>query len=82
MNNDKYVIGLDFGTDSVRALIVDVSNGKEESTDVVYYKRWATGKYVDPSKNMFRHHPLDYIESMEEVIKRTLQKMPGKKGNK
>ena len=72
MSNNKYVIGLDFGTDSVRALVVNVDNGKEESTHVVYYKRWGQGKYIDASKNMFRHHPLDYVESLEEVIKSAL----------
>ena len=47
MGDEKYVIGLDFGTDSVRAQIINVENGKEESTYVVYYKRWSQGKYID-----------------------------------
>jgi len=74
----KYVIGLDFGTDSVRALVVDVDSGKEECTHVTNYKRWVQGKYQDASKNMFRHHPLDYIESLGEVITSVLKKLaPG-----
>lgn len=76
MPEDKFVIGLDFGTDSVRALIVNVSNGNEESTYVSNYKRWSQGKYQDSSKNMFRHHPLDYLESVTEVIIKALEKMP------
>jgi L-ribulokinase len=76
MNKHKYVIGLDFGTDSVRALLVNVNNGRELSTYVSYYKRWNEGKYLNPGKNQFRHHPLDYIESMEEVIIKILKPMP------
>lgn len=76
MEDSKYVIGLDFGTDSVRALVVNVKNGKEESTHVSYYKRWKQGMYQDASNNIFRHHPLDYLESMQEVITKSLKSMP------
>ena len=76
MTDNRYTIGLDFGTDSVRALIVNVNNGKEESTSVSSYKRWSQGKYQDPSKKMFRHHPLDYMESLQEVIIEALRGMP------
>src|SRR5450830_786086 len=78
MSQDKYVIGLDFGTDSVRAVIVNAANGSEEVTSVSNYKRWSEGKYSDASKNQFRHHPLDYLESMQEVIKDVLKLMPAK----
>jgi L-ribulokinase len=76
MSPDKYSIGLDFGTDSARAVIVNVANGAEEATSVSNYKRWSQGQYCNPSKNQFRHHPLDYLESMQEVIKGALQLMP------
>src|SRR5665811_1110572 len=76
MRQDKYVIGLDFGTDSVRAVIVNAVNGSEEATSVTNYKRWSKGKYSDASKNQFRHHPLDYLESMREVITDVLKLMP------
>jgi len=76
MRQDKYTIGLDFGTDSVRVVIVNVANGEEEATFVSNYKRWSQGNYCIPSKNQFRHHPLDYLESMQEVIKGALELMP------
>jgi L-ribulokinase len=68
----KYVIGLDYGTDSCRALIVDASNGQEMATSVHFYPRWKAGKYCDPSKNRYRQHPLDYLEVMETSIKEAL----------
>ncbi len=67
--NEKYVIGLDYGTDSVRAVIVNASNGEEVASDVHYYTRWSEGKYCDPSANRFRQHPLDYLEGFENTIK-------------
>ncbi|MCP4760834.1 MAG: ribulokinase [archaeon] len=66
---DKFVIGLDYGTDSVRTLIVNANTGEEVATDVHYYSRWMEGKYTDPDKNQFRHHPLDYIEGLEKTVK-------------
>ncbi len=69
MDNEKYVIGLDYGTDSVRAVIVNASNGDEVASDVHYYARWAEGKYCDPAANRFRQHPLDYLEGFETTIK-------------
>jgi L-ribulokinase len=69
---DKYVIGIDFGTDSARSVIVNTRNGDELSSSVMFYPRWAEGKYCDPSKNQYRQHPLDYIEVMEFTIKDAL----------
>src|SRR5438270_12537094 len=73
MNLEKnYVIGVDFGTDSVRSVLVDAANGQEISSAVFLYPRWKSGLYCDPSTNQFRQHPLDYIEGLEETIRRCL----------
>src|SRR6185369_8364232 len=68
------VIGVDYGTDSVRAVIINAANGEELASSVFYYPRWKKGLYCDPSKNQFRQHPLDYIEGLEATIKDCLQK--------
>ena len=72
----KYTIGLDYGSDSCRAVIIDAETGKEIASSVKYYKRWAAGKYCNPHKNQYRQHPLDYIESLEESVKEALSKSP------
>ena len=64
----KYVIGLDFGTDSCRALIVDAFNGHEVAVGVSFYTRWRAGLYCDARDSRYRQHPLDYIESMIEAV--------------
>ena len=68
----KYVIGLDFGSDSVRALIVDSSDGTEISSGVAAYSRWSKGMYCSPDENRYRQHPLDYIEATESCIRTAL----------
>jgi L-ribulokinase len=69
----KYVIGIDYGTDSVRSVVVDTTNGKIAGTSVFEYPRWKKGLYCDPSSNRFRQHPLDYIEGLEESVKGALK---------
>lgn len=71
----KYVIGLDYGTDSVRALVVD-QNGREISTALHFYSRWKKGLYCVPAKSQFRQHPLDYLEGLESAVKNALALAP------
>ena len=70
--NRKYVIGIDFGTDSVRALIVATDNGEELASAVSAYPRWSKGLYCNPKVNQYRQHPQDYIDSLTEAVRETV----------
>lgn len=72
----SYALGLDYGSDSVRALLVDTKTGQEVATHVVYYPRWKQGLFCEPAKDQFRQHPLDYLESLEQVIQGLWQLAP------
>lgn len=74
MSTKKYVIGLDYGSDSCRALIVDAVTGEEQASSVKYYPRWMKGLYCQPTANQYRQHPKDYTEVMEASIKEALSK--------
>lgn len=73
--NLRYVIGLDFGTDSCRALVVDANNGEEKASGICYYPRWKAGLYCDAQTNRYRQHPLDYIEAMVEAVHSALSQL-------
>lgn len=74
MNADAYVMGVDYGTDSVRTLLVNAATGEEIASSVFYYPRWKEGRYCKPAESQFRQHPLDYVEGLEATIKDCLQK--------
>jgi L-ribulokinase len=77
MSEAPCVLGVDFGTDSVRTVVVDVRDGRILGTAVEYYSRWAKGLYCDPLTNQFRQHPLDYLESMQVSIRGALREAGG-----
>ena len=70
---NKYVFGVDFGTDSVRSLLVNALNGEEIATSVFHYPRWKNQLFCHPGLNQFRQHPLDYLEGLTYTIKACLQ---------
>ena len=65
----KFAIGLDYGTNSVRALIVDASSGEEIATNVFSYPHGEAGILLDPKDpNLARQHPADYLEGVERAV--------------
>lgn len=73
---DKYVIGIDYGSDSARAVIVDTADGNEVAQSAMNYPRWGKGLYCDPVTNQYRQHPLDYIDVLEFIVKDAIAKSP------
>ena len=43
---------------------------------IAVYPRWKNGLYCDASKNQYRQHPLDYIDTLEESVKGALAQLP------
>lgn len=72
----RYALGLDYGSDSVRALLVDTDTGQEVASHLELYPRWTKGLYCQPDKDQFRQHPQDYLDSLQQVLIGLWQKVP------
>ncbi|MFV0332713.1 MAG: ribulokinase [Tropicimonas sp.] len=72
VTGEPCVLGLDFGSDSVRAVVVRVADGEELAAAVADYPRWAEGRFCDPARQQFRQHPADYNEAMTEAVRGAL----------
>jgi L-ribulokinase len=68
----KYTIGLDYGTNSVRALVVDTVDGREVGTAVWNYEHGTAGVMLSRDPNLARQHPADYLKGAEVTIKKAL----------
>jgi L-ribulokinase len=73
MKANALILGVDYGTDSVRSILVDAATGMEVATAVFNYPRWRDGLYCDSSKNQFRQHPQDYIDGLVATIQECLR---------
>ncbi len=72
MRAAKYAIGLDYGTNSVRALVVDIYTGREVGTAVWEYEHGEHGVILSRDPNLARQHPADYVKGAEITIKKAL----------
>ncbi|MBL9126916.1 MAG: ribulokinase, partial [Verrucomicrobiales bacterium] len=68
----RYTIGLDYGTNSVRALIVDTSDGAEVASAVWGYRHGTQGVLLGRDPNLARQHPADYLEGAERTIRQAV----------
>ena len=75
MSKTSYVIGVDYGTDSVRSILVNASNGAIVQSAVHYYERWSKGLYCNPAINQYRQHPQDYIDGLSITIKACIKNL-------
>jgi len=81
MNNAKFSLGLDFGTNSVRALLVRLDDGREIATSVHNYETGHEGIILDPREpNLARQNPADYIRGTEAVARAVLRTAKAVKG--
>ena len=78
---NSYVIGLDFGTDSVRAILVNTSNGEEIANSVYKYDKWSKGLFCEPKTNQYRQHPSDHFIGLKHTIKEIIFKSKIKPDN-
>jgi L-ribulokinase len=69
MSDSSFAVGLDYGTQSVRALVVNVETGKEVGTGVFSYPSGREGIFVDPERpNLARQAPRDYLDGLEASV--------------
>ncbi len=70
--SSQYSIGLDYGTNSVRALVVDTADGREVATDVWNYEHGDSGVILSRDPNLARQHPADYIKGAEITLRKAV----------
>jgi len=73
-SDPAFAIGVDYGTNSVRALVVDLADGREVSTAVYDYPSGQAGILLDPKDpHTARQNPADYIEGFYLAVGRAVQ---------
>lgn len=71
----KLVAGVDFGSDSVRAVVLDARTGTELAHAACPYVRWQDQCYCDPVRSQFRQHPLDYLEGLTQCMQTVMDQI-------
>jgi L-ribulokinase len=73
--DDAFSIGVDYGTNSVRALIVACRDGREVASASFDYPTGSDGVIVDSADpNLARQHPGDYLDGFRSVVAEVVTK--------
>ena len=77
----SFTLGIDYGSNSVRALVVRCADGAELGTCIVNYPSGDQGILLDPKDhNLARQHPGDYLIGLEQCVAGALKQAAKKKG--
>ncbi len=77
----RYAVGVDYGTSSVRALVVDVRTGEEVGTGVFDYPSGERGILLDPDDpDLARQNPQDYLDGVERSVRDALARAARRPG--
>lgn len=68
----RFTLGIDYGTESCRALLVDVASGEEVATAVWAYEHGDHGVILARDPNLARQHPQDYLTGAEKTVRKVL----------
>ena len=81
MSDKRFALGIDYGTNSVRALIVDIANGEEVGAYVFNYPSGKDGIILDDTDaNFARQNPRDYVLGLEASVKVAISEASGVRG--
>ncbi|MHB1080012.1 MAG: ribulokinase [Prosthecobacter sp.] len=70
----RYSLGIDYGTNSCRSLLIDLDNGAEVGSTVFNYPSGEMGILLDPKDpHVARQNPQDYLDGLEAVVRGALQ---------
>ena len=71
----KYALGLDYGTNTCRAVIINLGDGQELATDVFPYPTGQDGIVLDKKDpNLARQHPKDYVDGCVSIVTGAIRK--------
>lgn len=70
------VLGIDFGSDSARAVVAEAASGAVVGIGTAGFHRWAAGVGCDPGRQRYRQHPGDHLEALAEAVLGALAAAP------